>query len=300
MRQRAKEKWLSILVAPISLAMLLTMLPTSLAWAGDDVEGQLRASYLDKVLTLRQFYKGDHLLYQSDGALIGVGTVGSWTVDGQIAVEDITVRDHALKLRARRVFLVFDAKAKPYRDVLNLLEESNAPDREKLEKFFRTKEVEIEIKLPSDKPDLNEAMTAMHAVFLTPGESMAAIVPRFWRDYFEQQEGLPRTVRHSAERFRGLVPGGVSGGVSAPRATYSPEPAFSDEARRAKYKGTMTVSIVADVSGDARDVQIVTPLGLGLDENAVESVGKWKFEPAKKNGTPVAVELMIEVDFHLY
>lgn len=288
-----KDQRLAVLFAPLLLC-ILTAAP--FASASDDVEGQLKSDYLDKVLTLRHFYKGDHLVFQSDGTLIGVAEVGPWTVDGQIAVTDIRVRDHALKIRGRRVFLVFDAKAKPYRDVLSLLEESNAPDREKLKKSFQKQEAEIDIGLNSQEPDLNEATTAMGAVFLTPGESMADIVPSFWRDYFEQHEGLPRTVHHSGPLFRVSGPGGVS----APHATYSPEPAFSKEARAAKYQGTMTVSLVADASGAVRDVQIVKPLGLGLDENAVESVGKWKFEPAKKNGTPVAVELMIEVDFHLY
>lgn len=292
MRPRAKRMRLPILFGPLLLAVLLT----SLAWAGDDVEAQLNANYLNRVLTLRHFYQGDHLAYQFDGALIGIGTVGSWTVDGQIVVTTIAVRDHALRIRGRRVFLVFDAKANPYRDVLNSLEESNTPDREKLAEFFRKKEVEIEIGLPSEKPDLIEATTAMNAVFLTPGEAMAGIVPDFWRDYFDQQEGRPRSVRYSGPVFRVTGPGGVT----APRPIKTPDPEFSQEARAAKYQGTMTVSLVADASGAVRNVQIVKPLGMGLDEKAVESVSRWEFEPAKKNGTPVAVQLMVEVQFHLF
>jgi TonB family protein len=58
--------------------------------------------------------------------------------------------------------------------------------------------------------------------------------------------------------------------------------------------------VVVDPSGTARDVEIVTPLGLGLDEKAVEQVSAWKFEPGMKEGAPVAVKVKVEVDFQLY
>jgi protein TonB len=38
---------------------------------------------------------------------------------------------------------------------------------------------------------------------------------------------------------------------------------------------------------------------MGLDEKAVEAVQKWRFEPGMKDGKPVAVQLVIAVDFHL-
>ena len=41
-------------------------------------------------------------------------------------------------------------------------------------------------------------------------------------------------------------------------------------------------------------------LGMGLDEKAIEAVRNWKFEPAKKDGKPVAVQINVEVNFHLY
>jgi TonB family protein len=47
-------------------------------------------------------------------------------------------------------------------------------------------------------------------------------------------------------------------------------------------------------------VQIARPLGMGLDEKAIEAVKQWRFDPAKKDGVPVAVRIQIDVDFHLY
>jgi TonB family protein len=92
----------------------------------------------------------------------------------------------------------------------------------------------------------------------------------------------------------------VGGGVSAPNPVYKPEPEFSEEARKAKYQGAVTVVCVVGPDGRVRDVQIARPLGMGLDEKAIEAVKQWRFEPAKKDGVPVAVRIQIDVDFHLY
>ncbi len=101
----------------------------------------------------------------------------------------------------------------------------------------------------------------------------------------------------------GGVGGGVysvGGNVSAPVAIYRPDPMYSEEARKAKYQGTVVLWIVVDTSGAVTDCKVVKPLGLGLDEKAVETVRTWKFKPAMRNGTPVPVRVMVEVSFRLF
>jgi len=90
------------------------------------------------------------------------------------------------------------------------------------------------------------------------------------------------------------------GGVSAPVAIYSPEPAYSEEARKAKFAGIVLLWIVVDAQGMVRNVQIAKHLGMGLDEEAVKTVGTWKFKPAMRQGVAVPVQVEVEVSFRLF
>lgn len=91
----------------------------------------------------------------------------------------------------------------------------------------------------------------------------------------------------------------IGGGVSAPQLLLKVEPEYSEEARKAKYQGTVVLAVVVDENGRARDIRVVRPLGLGLDEKAIEAVQKWKFRPGQLNGKPVPVSASIEVNFRL-
>ena len=82
--------------------------------------------------------------------------------------------------------------------------------------------------------------------------------------------------------------------------SFTPEAEFSDEARRAKYQGVCLISLIVDAQGNPQNPRVVRPLGMGLDEKALEAVRKYKFKPAMKGGTPVPVMMSIEVNFRLY
>ncbi len=92
----------------------------------------------------------------------------------------------------------------------------------------------------------------------------------------------------------------VGGGVSEPRAIYAPDPEYSEEARKAKWQGTVVLWVIIGPDGRPRDIRIQRSLGMGLDEKAIEAVRTWRFEPAKKDGQPVAVQVNVEVNFRLY
>ena len=91
----------------------------------------------------------------------------------------------------------------------------------------------------------------------------------------------------------------IGGGVSAPVPTFRPEPEYSEEARAAKWQGAILLQVVIDPSGVPQSIQVVRPLGLGLDQKAIEAVQKWRFKPGFKDGQPVPVMANIEVNFRL-
>jgi protein TonB len=91
----------------------------------------------------------------------------------------------------------------------------------------------------------------------------------------------------------------IGGEVSAPVLVSKVEPEYSEEARKAKYSGEVLLSIVVDATGIPRDIHIVRPLGLGLDEKAIEAVMKWRFRPGVKGGRPVATQAQVIVNFRL-
>jgi TonB family protein len=72
------------------------------------------------------------------------------------------------------------------------------------------------------------------------------------------------------------------------------------QARMAKYQGVVVVQAIIDAQGLPRDLKVIQPLGMGLDEKALEAVRQYRFKPATLNGHPVAVHENIEVDFHIY
>ena len=92
----------------------------------------------------------------------------------------------------------------------------------------------------------------------------------------------------------------VGGGVSAPKLLVSPDPEYSEEARKAKYQGTCVVWMILGADGRPQKVKIQRALGMGLDEKAIDAVSHWRFRPGTLNGQAVATRIAVQVDFHLY
>jgi len=92
----------------------------------------------------------------------------------------------------------------------------------------------------------------------------------------------------------------IGKGVTPPRVIRHTDPQFSEQAHAAHFQGTCVLSVVVGEDGKPRDIKVTAPVGMGLDEKAVEAVSDWRFEPARKDGKPVAVLIAIEVDFHLF
>jgi len=91
----------------------------------------------------------------------------------------------------------------------------------------------------------------------------------------------------------------IGGGVTAPSVLGKIDPEYTEEARVAKYSGTVVLYVEINPQGVAQNMRIVKALGLGLDEKAIEAISKWRFKPGTKDGEPVTVAAQIEVNFKL-
>jgi TonB family protein len=89
-------------------------------------------------------------------------------------------------------------------------------------------------------------------------------------------------------------------GSSPPKVVHKVEPEYTRAARLATVQGTVLIEAVIDVSGAPTRLRIVSPLGFGLDDRALQAVSQWQFEPARKDGVPVEAVTIVPVDFRLF
>jgi TonB family protein len=84
-----------------------------------------------------------------------------------------------------------------------------------------------------------------------------------------------------------------------PRVISKTDPEYSEEARRAGVNATIVLSLVVNENGEPEDVRIERGAGFGLDEQAVQCIQTWRFEPGTKDGKPFKAATHIEVNFSL-
>jgi TonB family protein len=88
----------------------------------------------------------------------------------------------------------------------------------------------------------------------------------------------------------------IGHGVTPPRLTHRVEP--EHPAHGFRITGAVLVGLVVTSKGEARDVYVVQSLEKEVDQAAVDAVKQWRFDPATKEGKPVAVKVRAEIRFH--
>ena len=84
----------------------------------------------------------------------------------------------------------------------------------------------------------------------------------------------------------------------SPVAVYTPDPEYSEQARKTGVEGAVVVEALVGSDGTVQQVNVVRPLGYGCDEQAVNAVRTWKFKPAiSDDGKTVSAKILIEVKF---
>jgi protein TonB len=85
-----------------------------------------------------------------------------------------------------------------------------------------------------------------------------------------------------------------------PRSTYRPDPEYDDKARKKKIQGVVTLSAVVTTEGRTVDIKVVKSLTPGLDQQAIKSVSRWRFEPVSQDGQLCPMRVNVQVQFRLY
>jgi TonB family protein len=257
------------------------------------IESSLRTEFVDKIVILRGFYEGSKLRFGRDGNPIGKATRGYWSSDGMIKVSDIEREsDGALRVTGRRIVNVFDSSLGRFQNVLS-------------------KEVVV-LDLEVDSwDDVSKLRGALLKVVATDLGELKTMVPDYWNCWVS---GTP--IRNSRGEWTCRLAGGAKGdivrgesndanpsappirkGVAAPQPTSTPDPEYTKLGRKMRVRGMSVLWVKLNEKGEASDIMVMRPLGGGLDDKAVEAVRKWRFEPARKEGQPVQVQINIEVNF---
>jgi len=71
--------------------LLSSIEPYAFADQHSELEKQLRAQWVNKVLFIRNFYKGKRLKFDKTGKLVTKAELGYWTVDGMVEVDNVKV-----------------------------------------------------------------------------------------------------------------------------------------------------------------------------------------------------------------
>ena len=101
----------------------------------------------------------------------------------------------------------------------------------------------------------------------------------------------------------GLGGDGIRGviGATSPVVLKEVKPGYTSEAMRARIQGKVLVRAVVMPDGSVGAARIVESLDpvFGLDQEALNAVRQWRFNPGRFGGKPVAVPVDIELTFVL-
>ena len=233
-------------------------------------QADLKARLKNKPLYLRGRWSNDDLHFDSTGKLIGTTRQTSITLSG-FHLDGLHLDGTKLALKGVRVGLELD------------------DDRQKRIDLDETVLIEI------DAPSNGDYKPALDAIFTDNLADMVPGLPFYWEKYAEKHF-LP-TGSLTASQAVSTVPKRPHGSLKPPKLLQAPEPHFTVAARANQYGGRVGVNIWVEPDGSASHLSLIHPIGLGLDENALAAVQKYKFEPSTQDGKPVLVEANIEVRF---
>lgn len=244
---------------------------------------------------LRGFFCDSALEYDYQGNVIGHPQPGPWAL-AFVRVDNVLSAPDGFRIEGQRLGLRYDRGERRFQEEI--------PD----------KGFQVALLLRTDGRTLagKEFSNILERIFVNRLDP-AHDLPEYWQKFFRDtrtadalapwvtvlQPPAPQTSPVSAASVGPLFRPGI-GGVTAPRLTYKTDPKYEELARRAKYQGISLIGTIITRDGEPSKMQILIPAGMGLDEKAIEALQSWRFEPSRRDGTPVAVSVNLEVQFRLF
>ena len=136
--------------------------------------------------------------------------------------------------------------------------------------------------LGPESPPLADVMSEYAALLKTLGQPVEAGL------YAARAKNIRE--RRSVVHNRGITP---------PRIQHKTSPPYSPAARSTTLQGMVTLYVEITAEGLPDNIWILEPLGGGLDQQAIEAVRQWRFQPAFLENQPVKVASTIEMNFRL-
>jgi TonB family protein len=284
----------------LALIALLALVVTSMSFAErKDVETGLRSELEKQILVVRGVYSGNKLHFDSSGNLIGRVVQGSWSSSGMVQVSRVSLdKKGVLNLDARRIVNVFNR------------------EKGKFDNLLSPVNVQITIDLGAESGSVESAKAVLNKIFSRDANVLLANAGEYWKCWMSGRAakdekgdwrcaGAPQLeLKKPVPGEATVAPGGVTtfrvgGDVKPPKPIHTPDPKYDEVASKSEIQGTVVLWCIVDENGNPMDVRVVRPIGAGLDDRAVEAVQSWRFSPATKDGSPVKVQINVEVNFRL-
>jgi protein TonB len=88
-------------------------------------------------------------------------------------------------------------------------------------------------------------------------------------------------------------------GVAAPKLQKKRDLNYDENSRKAGVEGTVILYLIVDTGGIPSDIGVFRSLNAGLYDESVRTVKQWRFQPAMKDGKPLPVPQLVELNFRL-
>lgn len=263
----------------VGAAMLLSGVVTVPAEVSEADQTALRAQYVKKVLVFRKSFRVlGRLDVNADGSVTGNPKPGFWSMDGACQVQDLEFRQDSITVKCAKLWanVKDDGQLHYFPASAALKGKTDYPQG--VDVVFRTAKEEM---------SANNFKERLNQIFLREGESLLTATPAPIVAYIQKMAIEPDIDPSGGKPFDGTPPKAIS----------TPSPDLSREAALVGQAGKEGFVALVDKEGRASVMAFTHILQYGLEETTMEAVKGWKFQPAMKDGQPVAVRMAMEVEY---